>query len=139
MICLIMKTLSITMLCVLFFVSQLVGANWPAWRGPTGNGLADNEKFPSSFTNKKNIKWKVELPGSGSSTPAIWEDNIFITSAVDSKDGVTCFDREGQKRWSHTFGNERGGKHKNGSGSNPSPVTDGENVFVYYKKGNMAT
>ena len=63
-------------------MSQLVGANWPAWRGPTGNGLADNEKFPSSFTNEKNIKWKVALPGSGSSTPAIWDDNIFITSPI---------------------------------------------------------
>ena len=135
----IMKTFSIIMLCVLAFVSQLLGANWPAWRGPTGNGLADNVKFPSSFTNEKNIKWKVKLPGSGSSTPAIWGDNIFITSAIDSKDGVTCLDRNGKKRWSHTFGNERGGKHKNGSGSNPSPVTDGENVFVYYKTGTLAS
>ncbi|MDE0569848.1 MAG: PQQ-binding-like beta-propeller repeat protein [Verrucomicrobiales bacterium] len=134
-----MKTFSISMFCVLAFVSQLVGANWPAWRGPTGNGLADNEKFPSSFTNEKNIKWKVALPGSGSSTPAIWDDNIFITSSIDSKDGVTCLDRDGKTKWSHAFGNERGGKHKNGSGSNPSPVTDGKNVFVYYKTGTLAS
>lgn len=139
MICMIMKTFSISMFCVLAFVSQLVGANWPAWRGPTGNGLADNEKFPSSFTNEKNIKWKVALPGSGSSTPAIWDDNIFITSSIDSKDGVTCLDRDGKTKWSHAFGNERGGKHKNGSGSNPSPVTDGKNVFVYYKTGTLAS
>ena len=88
-----MKFLSIIALSLLYFVSQLFAANWPAWRGPTGNGVADNVKFPSSFTNEKNIKWKVALPGSGSSTPAIWGDNIFITSAIDSKDGVTCLDR----------------------------------------------
>ena len=134
-----MKAFSIILILVFSFVSQLVGSNWPAWRGPTGNGLAKNEKFPSEFTNEKNIKWKISLPGSGSSTPAIWEDYIFVTSAINSKDGLTCFDRGGKKRWSHTFGNERRGKHKNGSGSNPSPVTDGENVFVYYKTGALAS
>ena len=134
-----MKSFSVLMIFVLSSLSHLSGANWPAWRGPTGNGVSSNGKFPSDFTNEKNVKWKVALPGSGSSTPAIWEDYIFITSAIDSKDGVTCFTRDGEKRWSHTFGDERGGKHKNGSGSNPSPVTDGKNVFVYYKSGTLAS
>ncbi len=134
-----MKSFSVLMIFVLSSLSHLSGANWPAWRGPTGNGVSSNGKFPSDFTNEKNVKWKVALPGSGSSTPAIWEDYIFITSAIDSKDGVTCFTRDGEKRWSQTFGDERGGKHKNGSGSNPSPVTDGKNVFVYYKSGTLAS
>ena len=51
-----MKAFSIILILVFSFVSQLVGSNWPAWRGPTGNGLAKNEKFPSEFTNEKNIK-----------------------------------------------------------------------------------
>ena len=102
--------------------------NWPAWRGPTGNGISKHVNFPSKFSNTKNVNWKLTLPGVGSSTPAIWGDKIFVTSAIDSKDGVSCFSKNGNKLWDYTFGQERGGKHKNGSGSNPSPVTDGNNI-----------
>ena len=72
-----MKSFSVLMIFVLSSLSHLSGANWPAWRGPTGNGVSSNGKFPSDFTNEKNVKWKVALPGSGSSTPAIWEDYIL--------------------------------------------------------------
>ena len=62
-------------------------------------------------------------------------DKIFVTSAIDSKDGVTCFSKSGDVLWTKKFDDERGGKHKNGSGSNPSPVTDGNHLFLYYKSG----
>ena len=72
--------------------------------------------LPSKFSDTNNVIWKKQLPGVGSSTPAIWGDKIFVTSAIDSKDGVTCFSSQ-EMSFDKKFGDERG-KHKNGSGSN---------------------
>ncbi|HIA47357.1 MAG TPA: hypothetical protein EYN96_05155, partial [Candidatus Hydrogenedentes bacterium] len=55
--------------------------NWPEWRGPTSNGLA-NGNPPLTWSETKNIKWKVPVPGSASSTPVIWGDKIFVTTSV---------------------------------------------------------
>ena len=130
---------TISSILILFtLLVNVYSENWPAWRGPTGNGISKHVNFPSKFSNTKNVNWKLTLPGVGSSTPAIWGDKIFVTSAIDSKDGVSCFSKNGNKLWDYTFGQERGGKHKNGSGSNPSPVTDGNNIYLYYKSGTLA-
>ena len=55
--------------------------HWPQWRGPFFNGMARGDA-PSVWSDTKNIKWKVELPGRGFSTPAVWGDRIFITTAI---------------------------------------------------------
>jgi outer membrane protein assembly factor BamB len=128
--------------CVAFslilFVQPLTADNWPAWRGPTGNGLGEPGNYSWKFSPSENVRWKVQLPGKGSSTPAIWGNSIFLTAPLDGKDGIICYDRAGKKKWHQSFSDERPGKHRNGSGSNPSPVTDGEQVFVYYKTGTLA-
>jgi outer membrane protein assembly factor BamB len=56
-------------------------AHWPQWRGPFFNGMA-RTGAPVEFGDGKNIKWKVAIPGRGFSTPVIWEDRIFLTTAV---------------------------------------------------------
>ncbi len=124
---------------LILFAHTLPAENWPAWRGPTGNGLGEPGNYTWKFSPSNNIRWKVKLPGKGSSTPAIWGDSIFLTAPIDGKDSVICYDRSGKKKWQRTFGVERPGKHRNGSGSNPSPVTDGNQVFVYYKTGTLAS
>jgi outer membrane protein assembly factor BamB len=73
----------------------------------------------------------------------VWGDRIFVTSGIkgesgDVKDGVLCFDTNGKELWRHEFGVERKGRNPHGSGSNPSPVTDGKNLVVYYKTGTLA-
>jgi outer membrane protein assembly factor BamB len=78
------------------------------------------------------------LPGRGSSTPAVWGDQIFVTCGIDGQDAVVCYDMEGDELWRQTLGKERAGKHQNGTGSNPSPTTDGERVVVYFKSGTVA-
>jgi len=113
--------------------------NWPQWRGPDANSVAKPGQFPTEFSNEKNVIWTVELPGKGSSAPAVWEDQIFVTSGKDGQDSITAYDWNGKPLWQKTLGEERPGKHKNGSGSNPSPITDGKNVFVYYKSGTVAS
>jgi outer membrane protein assembly factor BamB len=56
-------------------------AHWPQWRGPFFNGVA-RTAAPVEFNDTKNIKWKIEIPGRGFSTPVIWGDRIFLTTAV---------------------------------------------------------
>ena len=113
--------------------------DWPQWRGPDGNSVAVTGNYPTKFSATENVLWRTPLPGKGSSTPAVWGDRIFVTSGDDGKDGIQCYDFEGEPVWKKTLGPERPGKHKNGSGSNPSPITDGTNVFVYYKSGTVAS
>ena len=66
-------------LCVL--VQAQTAAHWPQWRGPFFNGMARGDA-PTVWSDTSNIKWKTEIPGRGHSTPVIWGDRIFVTTAV---------------------------------------------------------
>src|SRR4051794_10173401 len=69
-------------------ISVLPGAaasadeNWAQWRGPLASGVAPNAHPPMSWSETDNIKWKVKIPGNGHSTPIIWENQIFIQTAI---------------------------------------------------------
>ena len=56
--------------------------NWPAWRGPLFTGEAVKGNPPTAWSETRNVKWKIPIPGKGISTPVIWGDQIFITSAI---------------------------------------------------------
>ena len=56
--------------------------NWPQWRGPLGTGVAPSANPPTKWSESENVKWKVKLPGKGSSTPIIWGNQIFIQTAM---------------------------------------------------------
>src|SRR5436190_1341254 len=112
-------------------------SNWPRWRGPNDNGSTEEGTYAVKWEADK-VLWKALLPGKGCSTPAIWERRIYLTAPVDGVDGALAFDWAGKKLWQTTFGQENAGKHRNGSGSNPSPATDGKSVFVYFKSGTFA-
>ena len=112
--------------------------SWPQWRGPQGTGVAAAGEYPTKFSAHENVSWKVELPGRGSSTPAVWSDRIFVTCPIEGQDGVVSYDFGGEELWRRQLGSESPGKHRNGTGSNPSPVTDGKHVVVYYKSGTVA-
>lgn len=58
--------------------------HWPQWRGPRADGLAPNGDPPVEWSETKNVKWKVELPGSGSATPIVWGDRIYVLGASDT-------------------------------------------------------
>lgn len=75
-------------LLALLFLLTLVGpvvaqsdAHWPQWRGPFFNGIARGDA-PTVWSDTKNIKWKTQIPGRGHSTPVIWADKIFLTTAI---------------------------------------------------------
>jgi len=112
--------------------------NWPQWRGPLAHGVANDGDYPVEFSSDTNVAWKVALPGVGCSTPIVWDDGIIVTCGIDGQDGVVCYGQDGSERWRRQLGPERPGKHRNGSGSNPSPVTDGKYVVAYFKSGTVA-
>src|SRR5438105_1673316 len=59
--------------------------NWPQWRGPLGTGAATSGNPPIKWDENTNIKWKVRIPGDGTSTPIIWGNQIFVLTALSSK------------------------------------------------------
>jgi outer membrane protein assembly factor BamB len=72
---------SVVGFCLASALAQDTG-NWAQWRGPAGTGEAPSGDPPTAWSQDKNIRWKVKLPGRGSSTPIIWGDSIFIQTAV---------------------------------------------------------
>ena len=57
-------------------------AGWPQWRGPLASGEAPNAQPPTSWAEDRNIKWKVQVPGFGNSTPVIWGNRIYLATAI---------------------------------------------------------
>jgi outer membrane protein assembly factor BamB len=116
----------------------LAADNWPQWRGPLATGVAADGNYPVKFSSDEGVAWKVAIPGRGFSTPIVWGDAIFLTGGVNGQDTVMSYDLSGKPRWQKSLGPERPGKHGNGSGSNPSPVTDGQSrVISYFKSGTV--
>jgi outer membrane protein assembly factor BamB len=58
-------------------------ANWPQWRGPNGNGISTERNLPADWNANKNIKWKTPIAGRGHSSPVVWENKIFLTTAIE--------------------------------------------------------
>ncbi len=82
----------------LFFVSTLVwGAEtpsesqsyWPQWRGPEMTGVAPYGEPPMEWSEDKNIRWKIEIPGKGHASPIVWDDKVFVLTAIET-DKVTA-------------------------------------------------
>jgi outer membrane protein assembly factor BamB len=77
--------------------------NWPAWRGPLFTGEAVKGTPPTTWSEEKNVKWKISIPGKGLSSPVIWGDQIFITSAIPLDKKVPADEikkiKESQPQW----------------------------------------
>lgn len=111
--------------------------DWPRWRGAQDIGSIATGNYPANFESE-NLLWKVPLPGKGCSTPIVLNNRIYVTAPADGNDALLAFDNEGKQLWQSKFGTEKAGKHRNGSGSNSSPITDGSGLFVYFKSGTLA-
>ena len=112
--------------------------DWPRWRGAADNGSATMAGALPKL-NESALAWKVELPGKGCSTPIVVGRSIYLTVPVEGNDALLSYDWNGKLLWQVVFGAENPGKHRNGSGSNPSPASDGKSVFVAYKSGTLAS
>ena len=61
---------------------QVASADWPQWRGPEANGVAADASPPTEWSETKNVRWKVEVPGRGHASPVVWKDRVYLLSAV---------------------------------------------------------
>lgn len=106
--------------------------NWPRFRGPDGLGLSEDESIPAKWTSEE-VAWVTDLPGVGHSSPVIWGDAAFVTSATDEGKSRTlyCLDAvTGAIRWSKTENYDTNKLHAKNSFATSSPATDGERVYV---------
>ena len=121
---------SLALLVAALLSSSLVAAeNWPNWRGPTRDGVS-TDLVPLVWDTEANVVWKLEMPEWTGSTPAVWEELIFLNVANGDALELWCLDRDtGQPIWQRFLsgGNRRQRKQNM---SSPSPVTDGVYVWV---------
>ena len=64
-------------------VSPSHAADWPQWRGPNADGVADSRGLPTHWSPTQNIRWSVKLPGWGTSSPVVYGDRLFVTAQVE--------------------------------------------------------
>ena len=91
-----MKNLVFVTLSVLLSAAGLSAAEpagdfdqyWPHWRGPGDDGVAPHADPPVTWSESENIRWKVPIEGEGSASPIVWGDLVFVTSAVDTGEGI---------------------------------------------------
>ena len=126
-------------LCAAFIlVGSLSADNWHQWRGPNNDGISQATEAPTHWSQTENVQWRLPLPGEAGSTPVVWEDKIFLTSAEGDALVLMCVNTEGEELWKKTIahGNRivRGGE---GNSAAPSPVTDGEHVWAFFGTGDL--
>jgi outer membrane protein assembly factor BamB len=136
--------------------------NWHQWRGPDANGVSRSATPPVSWSEEKNIQWKVAIEGKGSSTPIIWEDKVFVLTAINTGEVdpslpkpedqpervfgikhpntsfefvVLCLDRKtGKEIWRQTITEvvPHQGIHNDNNFASASPITDGERLYCWF-------
>lgn len=112
--------------------------DWPFWRGPHGNGVADSDQSPPLKWGKtQNVVWKAAVPGRGHSSPIVVGDRVILATAEEDREiqWVLCFDRHsGAERWKtavHEGGLDRKGNKKTTQAS-ATVACDGERLFVNF-------
>jgi outer membrane protein assembly factor BamB len=125
---------------------------WPQWRGPLATGVAPLADPPMTWSETSNVKWKTPIPGEGDATPIVWDNRIFVLSAIgtgkkpnapagaDAPDEiyqwvVICLDRsQGKVLWQKTAREEapHEGHQENNTFASASPLTDGKLLLAYF-------
>ena len=143
-----------TLLLVVWMIcNEVCGEDWLRFRGPNGSGISQSDKLPMTWSDSKNVAWRVALPGPGASSPIVLGNRVFITCytgyGIDREDPgdvsalvrhLLCIDRSnGTMVWetsvpsAHDEDPYQGFITEHGYASS-TPVTDGERVFVFFDK-----
>lgn len=123
---------------VLLLLSLPVFAeDWPEFRGPTGQGISTEHGLPLTWSETRNVKWKVAIPGRGWSSPAILGDRIWLTTATEEGKSLRaiCVDRNsGAIQHNIEVFRLKQGALKNGKNSqaSPTPVLEGDRVYLHF-------
>ena len=129
------------LLAFAFCATTLVLADdWPSWRGPQGNGHSRETNLPTRW-DAKSIVWKTALPGVGQSSPIVWQERVFLTSALEQgkKRIVLCVDRTtGKIVWQQeAWAGAPEPSHKMNGWASSTCATDGERVVAFFGKGGL--
>lgn len=145
-------------LCFTLGTANLMGQDWPRFRGPEGNGVAlESDKIPMAWSPNANLAWKVEMPGPGASSPIIVDGKAFVTCysgyGLKQEDPgdmenlvrhLVCVDlNSGEKLWQVDVPAEQPEDPYSGIGvtahgyASHTPVSDGENVYAFFGKGGV--
>ncbi len=153
-------SLGLCLILLLLMSNPGAGQNWPSFRGPSASGVAQRYKTPSqwSISPSKNILWKTPIPGLGHSSAVVWEDRVFVTTAIQKQgesslkvgmygavESVTetepfswhlyCIDRNsGEILWDRQAyeGKPKVKRHPKSSHANATPCTNGSCVVAFF-------
>jgi len=137
-----------TVLCWLVAFGSGSGAraeDWPEFRGPTGQGLAVDRGLPVSWDVARDATWRTAIPGKGWSSPIVFQGRVYLTTAVPSDDAgssqqslrAICLNaKSGETLWDvEVFAKQIAPDekiHKKNSFASPTPITDGQRLFVHF-------
>jgi outer membrane protein assembly factor BamB len=120
-------------------ISETQAQNWPCWRGPNGDGTSIETNLPVRWDSITNVVWKTPVPGKGYSSPIIWKDKLFITTALQETQEkiLLCYDcKSGKLLWQKTvLKTPFEAKNDNNSFASGTPATDGTKVYVSFLDG----
>lgn len=113
--------------------------NWPQWRGPNNDGISHETGLPTTWSKTENVAWRLPLPGPAGSTPVVWNEHIFLTSAKDGDLVLICASTAGRVLWERQISTgDKAVRGDEGNSASPSPVTDGRHVWTFMANGPLA-
>ena len=87
--------------------------NWPQWRGAELDGISHETDLPLTWSKTENVAWRLELPGPAGSTPVVWDDHIYLTSAEGNDLVLMAVGTDGKQLWKQRAGRpQRGGARR---------------------------
>ena len=113
-----------------------LGQEWTRFRGPNGTGISHAQGIPTRIT-ESDINWKIELPGSGHSSPVLWGERIFLTSTGDKSGGISvlCLNvKDGTTLWRKDFSLTPFSRHQFNSFASSTPAVDAGRVYVVWNE-----
>lgn len=119
-------------------MERVAAENWPCWRGPRGDGTSTENDIPTHWdgTTGQGILWKTELPGTGHSSPIVWDSQIFVTGCDEASKArlLFCFNKaDGKLLWkAEVVRSSLEIKHQLNSFASGTPATDGSTVYVSF-------
>jgi outer membrane protein assembly factor BamB len=123
-------------------VSAEAAGYWSRWRGPSGQGLATGSGYPDRWSNTENVLWRAAVAGRGHSSPIVWNDRIFLTTAhPDGRASIVAFNRaDGKQLWEAVNPDTtRENLHSKNSHASATAATDGQRVYASFgNKGMLA-
>ena len=123
---------SLTFFLLLRSLSVGPAQEWTRFRGPNGSGVSAARTIPTTWTEKE-INWKLPLPGAGHSSPVLWGNKVFLTTADDQTKQVSAFCVSavtGQVLWQKSFPFTLHHKNNYNTFASASPAVDQHRVYV---------